>query len=138
MFNRIFVAIMVVSGLLTLTMLYAAVSPVAASQAFFQETPEGAMANIVVPNWGVLIGLMGALLLYGAFHAPSRKLALVIAGASKIAFIALVLMQGDRYLSALQTALAIDALMVVLFAIYLIVGKPGAAKAKTKRLRAKA
>jgi ABC-type lipopolysaccharide export system ATPase subunit len=62
----------------------------------------------------VLIGLMGALLLYGAFHAPSRKLALVVAGASKIAFIALVLMQGDRYLSALQTALIIDAVMIVL------------------------
>ena len=127
MLNKVFVAIMVISGLLTLTMLYAAVSPVAASQTFFQETPEGAMASIVVPNWGVLIGLMGALLLYGAFHAPSRKLALVVAGASKIAFIALILMQGDRYLGGLQTALIVDAVMVVLFAIYLVVGKPGAA-----------
>ena len=126
MLNKVFVAIMVVSGLLTLTMLYAAVSPVAASQSFFQETPEGAMASIVVPNWGVLIGLMGALLLYGAFHAPSRKLALVVAGASKIAFIAMILMQGDRYLSGLQTALIVDAVMVVLFAIYLVIGKPGA------------
>ena len=129
MLNRVFVAIMVVSGLLTLTMLYAAVSPVAASQSFFQETPEGAMASIVVPNWGVLIGLMGALLLYGAVHAPSRKLALVVAGASKIAFLALILMQGDRYLSGLQTALIVDAVMVVLFAIYLVIGKPGASNA---------
>jgi hypothetical protein len=129
MLSKVFVAIMVISGLLTLTMLYAAVSPVAASQSFFQETPEGAMASIVVPNWGVLIGLMGALLLYGAFHAPSRKLALVVAGASKIAFIALILMQGDRYLSGLQTALIVDSVMVLLFAIYLVIGKPGAAKA---------
>jgi hypothetical protein len=129
MLNKVFVAIMVVSGLLTLTMLYAAVSPVAASQSFFQETPEGAMASIVVPNWGVLIGLMGALLLYGAFHAPSRKLALVVAGASKIAFIVLILMQGGRYLSGLQTALVVDAVMVVLFAIYLVIGKPGASNA---------
>jgi hypothetical protein len=129
MLNKVFVAIMVVSGLLTLTMLYAAVAPVAASQSFFQETPEGAMASIVTPNWGVLIGLMGALLLYGAFHAPSRKLALVVAGASKIAFIALVLMQGDRYLRGLQTALIVDSAMVVLFAIYLVIGKPGTAKA---------
>lgn len=129
MLNKVFVAIMVISGLLTLTMLYAAVSPVAASQSFFQETPQGAMASIVVPNWGVLIGLMGALLLYGAFHAPSRKLALVVAGVSKLAFIALILMQGDPYLSGLQTALIVDAVMVVLFAIYVLVGKPGVAKA---------
>jgi hypothetical protein len=129
MFEKIFAGVMVVAGLLTLTMLYAAVSPEAAIQSYFQETPEGAMASIVVPNWGILIGLMGALLLYGAFHAPSRKLALVVAGASKIAFIALILMQGDRYLAGLQTAVIVDSVMVVLFVIYLIFGKPGAANA---------
>lgn len=123
MLNKAFVAIMVVSGLLTLTMLYAAISPVAAIQTMFQETPEGAMASIVAPNWGVLIGLMGVLLIYGAFHAPSRKLALVVAGASKIAFIALVLMQGERYLAGLQTAVIVDSVMVVLFAIYLVFGR---------------
>lgn len=127
MLNKIFAGVMVVAGLLTLTMLYATVSPIAASQAFFNEAPEGAMASIVVPNWGVLIGLMGALLIYGAFHAPSRKLALVVAGASKIAFIALILMQGEHYLAGLQTAVIVDSVMVVLFAIYLIFGKPGSA-----------
>jgi hypothetical protein len=126
MLNKIFVGVMVVAGLLTLTMLYAAFSPVAAIQSFFQETPEGAMASVIVPNWGILIGLMGALLIYGAFHAPSRKLALVVAGASKIAFIALILMQGDRYLAGLQTAVIVDSVMVLLFVIYLIFGRPTA------------
>jgi hypothetical protein len=84
------------------------------------------MASIVVPNWGILIGLMGALLIYGAFHAPSRKLALVVAGTSKVAFIALILMQGDRYLASLQTAVIVDSVMVVLFVIYLIFGRPTA------------
>jgi hypothetical protein len=123
MFNRIFAAVMFIAGLLTLTMLYAAVSPVAAVQSMFQETPDGAMANVVVPNWGVLIGLMGALLIYGAFHAPSRKLALVVAGASKLAFIALVLLQGERYLSGLAAAVVVDSIMVVLFATYLVFGR---------------
>jgi hypothetical protein len=123
MLNKIFVGVMVVAGLLTLTMLYAAISPVAAIQAYFQETPEGAMASVVVPNWGVLIGLMGALLIYGAFHPPSRKLALIVAGASKIAFIALVLTQGDRYLAGLQTAVITDSVMVVLFVTYLLFGR---------------
>jgi hypothetical protein len=124
MLNKIFAGVMVVSGLLTLTMLYAAVSPVAAAQSFFGETPDGAMLGIVVPNWGVLIGLMGALLIYGAFHAPSRKLALVVAGASKVAFIALILLQGQRYLAGLQTAVITDGVMVVLFAAYVIFGRP--------------
>lgn len=123
MFEKIFASLMVVSGVLTLTMLYATISPIEAAQAFFQETPEGAMANVVVPNWGVLIALMGALLIYGAFNAPSRKLALVVAGASKVAFIALVLMQGTRYLAGLQTAVIVDGVMVVLFASYLVFGR---------------
>ena len=129
MFEKIFAGVMVVAGLLTLTMLYAAIAPAAAIQSYFQEAPEGAMASVVVPNWGILIGLMGALLIYGAFHAPSRKLALVVAGASKIAFIALILMQGDRYLAGLQTAVIVDSVMIVLFVIYLVFGKPGVANA---------
>ncbi len=127
MFNKIIAAIMLVSGVLTLAMLYAAISPLAAVQSMFQETPEGAMAAIVVPNWGILIGLMGALLIYGAFHAPSRRLALVVAGASKIGFIALVLAQGERYLSGVGLAIAVDGVMVLLFALFLIFGRAASA-----------
>jgi hypothetical protein len=123
MFNKIIAGIMIVSGLLTLTMLYAAFAPTAAVQSAFGETPQGAMASVVVPNWGVLIGLMGALLIYGALHAPVRNAALIIAGASKIAFIALVLAQGDRYLGGLGVAVAVDSVMVALFALFLVAGR---------------
>jgi hypothetical protein len=89
----------------------------------FQEIPEGAMAAIVVPNWGILIGLMGGLLIYGAFHAPSRRLALVVAGTSKVGFIALVLAQGERYLSGVGLAVAVDTVMVLLFVVFLVFGR---------------
>jgi hypothetical protein len=126
MINKIFAGVMIVSGLLTLTMLYAAIAPVAAMQSFFGETVESGAASIVVANWGILVGLMGALLIFGAIRPSSRKLALVVAGASKIAFIALVLAQGDRYLSGLGTAVIVDSIMVILFAAYLIFGRPAA------------
>lgn len=126
MLNKVFAGLMIVSGLLTLTMLEAAIAPGAAIQRMFQEAPSGAFESVIAPNWGILIGLMGALLLYGAWHAPSRKLALVVAGASKVAFITLVLMQGQRYLDGLQTAVIVDSVMVVLFAAYVIFGKPAA------------
>ena len=124
MINKVFAGIMIVSGLLTLTMLYAAFAPAAAVQSMFGETPEGAFAAIIVPNWGVLVGLMGPLLIYGALHPPSRKLALVVAGASKIAFVALILSQGDRYLAGLGAAVIIDSIMIALFAAYIVFGKP--------------
>ncbi len=124
MINKIFAGIMVVSGLLTLTMLYAAFAPGAATERFFGETPDGAFATVVVPNWGILIGLMGALLIYGAFKPSARKLALVVAGASKIAFVGLILAQGDRYMSGLGAAVVVDCVMIALFAAYVVFGKP--------------
>jgi hypothetical protein len=124
MFERVFAGVMIVSGLLTLTMLYPVFAPEAAVQSMFGEAPTGAALAVIVPNWGILIGLMGALLIYGALHPPSRKLALVVAGASKIAFITLILMQGERYLSGLGTAVIVDSVMIVLFAAYLIFGRP--------------
>jgi hypothetical protein len=126
MINKVFAGVMIASGLLTMTMLYAAISPLNAMTAFFGEGLGTPAAAVVVANWGILIALMGALLIYGALHPPSRKLALVVAGASKIAFIWLVLAQGDRYLAGLGTAVIIDSVMVVLFAAYIIFGKPTA------------
>lgn len=127
MINKVFAGIMIVSGLLTLTMLYAAIAPDAAMQRFFGEGIDSQAVSIVVANWGILIGLMGALLIYGALKPQSRKLALIVTGASKVAFVALIVSQGDRYLSSLGAAVVIDSVMIALFAAYILFGKPTAA-----------
>ena len=76
--------IMLVSGLLTCTMFQGLIWPQAALQANFGETMEGPLAEIIVRNWGALIGLMGLMLIYGAFAASVRRFTLVVAGTSKI------------------------------------------------------
>ena len=48
--------IMLVSGALTCTMVYAAIAPDAALRSTFGETLEGPVAEIVVRNWGALKG----------------------------------------------------------------------------------
>jgi hypothetical protein len=112
--------IMIVSGVLTTTMVYAAVAPQAALQSNFGETVDGPLANIIVRNWGALIALVGGMLLYGAFRPAVRGLVLVVSGASKAVFIALVLSEGTRYVSQqVGIAVAIDSLMVLFFAAYL-------------------
>jgi hypothetical protein len=111
--------IMLVSGLLTLTMIYAAVAPGAAMLATFGESLQGPLAEIIVRNWGVLIALVGAMLIHGAFNPPVRRLVLVVAGISKIVFISLVLLYGRRYLGNAGLAIAVDTVMVVLFSAYL-------------------
>ena len=55
-----------VSGVLTCTMLYAAIAPQAALHSTFGETLDGSLVEIVVRNWGAPIMLVGAMLICGA------------------------------------------------------------------------
>ena len=85
-FVRHFKWVMVVAGALTCTMFYAAIAPLASQQSNFGEALDGPLAQILVRNWGILIGLVGVMLLYGAFSDANRRMALLVATASKIAF----------------------------------------------------
>jgi hypothetical protein len=103
------------------------------------------LAEIVVRNWGALIGLVGAMLIYGALRPQVRRLVLAVAGASKIVFISLVLTYGTQYLGKVGVAMVVDSLMIVLFIAYLVVSRrqesaaqesvPGATAGRTGRLR---
>ena len=113
--------LMIVSGLLTLTMVYATIAPQAALQSNFGAHLEGPVADVVVRNWGALIGLMGAMLVYAARKPELRPLALTAAGTSKAIFIALVLSHGTRFLGfQAGVAILVDALWVIVFAAYLV------------------
>ena len=117
--------IMLVSGALTCTMVYAAVAPQAMLQSTFGETLEGPLADLVVRNWGALIFLVGLMLIYGAFNAGVRPLVLLVAATSKIVFIALVLSNGSRYLQTQAgLSIAIDSVMVLIFLSYLVTRRP--------------
>ena len=89
--------IMIVSGVLTMTMIYAALAPEAALRSTFGENMSGPVADIVGRNWGALIALVGAMLIYGARKPAVRPMALTIAGVSKAIFIALVLHTADAF-----------------------------------------
>ena len=121
MLNRNIKWIMLGSGVLTCTMVYAAIAPQAMLGSTFGETLEGPLADLVVRNWGVLIFLVGGMLIYGAFTPAVRTLVLTVAATSKIVFIALVLSHGSRYIRS-QAAISIvgDSFMVLLFTAYLV------------------
>jgi len=121
--------LMLVSGALTCTMLYAAIAPQSALQSNFGASLDGPVAEIVVRNWGALIGLVGAMLIYGAFDRASRPMALMVAAVSKLTFITLVLVHGQQFLGGQAgIAIAVDAAWVLLFALYFIGARsaPGA------------
>ena len=125
--------VMLTSGALTCTMLYAAFFPEAALQSTFGEAIGGPAAELVVRNWGVLIFLMGGLLIRGAFDPSLRAPALVAAGTSKAAFIALVLAGGMPYLSrGAALPVAVDSGMVALFAACLVASRAPAPVVATR------
>lgn len=79
------------------------------------------LTEIIVRNWGALITLVGAMLIYGAFHIPSRPLILIISSISKLIFIGLVLTYGQSFLGQAGLAVGIDLIAVTLFLTYLLV-----------------
>ncbi len=114
---------MLISGALTCTMIYAAIAPEAALMYTFGASISGPIAEIVVRNWGALITLVGAMLIYGAFNPLHRSLVLVVASISKFVFIGLVLTIGNQYLGNAVVTIAIDSVVVILFIAYLSVAR---------------
>ena len=116
--------LMFAAGILTCTMLLGLFSPASSLQTNFGDTLEGTSTGIIVRNWAALIGLMGIMLIYGAFHPPVRNFSLIIAGLSKLIFIILVLALGSQYLQfGVGTAVVIDSIMILLFSAYLLLSR---------------
>ena len=112
--------IMMVSGVFTFTMVYAAIAPDAALRSTFGATLEGPVADVVVRNWGALIALIGAMLIYAARKPAVRPLTLTVAATSKAIFIALVLSHAGTFLGyQAGVAVIVDAMWVIVFAAYL-------------------
>jgi nucleoside recognition membrane protein YjiH len=113
--------IMVLCGLLTSTMIYAAISPAKALESTFGQSLSGPLAELIIRNWAVLIAMGGGMLVYAAFRPLVRPLVLVFTGIGKAFFVALVLRHGGQYLQH-QAGIAVvtDSLMVILFAWYLL------------------
>lgn len=113
--------IMLISGALTFTMVFAAISPQLALNSMFGSSLEGPIAEVVVRNWGALIALVGGMLIYGAYREEVRSLVLSVAALSKIIFIALVVSNGFGV--KLISAIAFDAVLVFIFLAYLTTNK---------------
>ena len=115
--------IMLVSGILTCSMIYAVFAPEAALNNTFGESISGPVANIIVRSWGALITLIGVMLVYAAFNPDSRKLVAAIAGASKLIWSGLVFFLGSQFLSKAGLVIGFDFVVAVLLFLYLLAAR---------------
>jgi len=112
--------IMLITGVITFTTIYAVFAPQAALMSLFGASlTDGALTEIIVRSWGTLVALIGAMLIYGAFKPKERPLILTIAGVSKLIFVGLLLLFGSQYLPKITSLIALDSVSVILFAICL-------------------
>ena len=112
---------MLISGIMTCTMLLGLFAPQMALESNFGEKLDSQVTGLIVRNWSALIGLMGIMLIYGAFVERVRVFALVIAGTSKAVFIGLILTSGTQYLPfGAGIAVVADSIMVTPYTAYLI------------------
>ncbi len=109
--------IMLISGALTFTMVFAAITPQLALNSMFGSSLEGPLAEVVVRNWGALIALIGGMLIYGAYKIEVRNLVLSVAALSKITFITLVISNGFGV--KLLSAITFDAFLILIFLTYI-------------------
>lgn len=112
--------ILVVCGILTASMLLFAAAPGFATRTVFGATPEGAVAEVFVRGWGLLVALTGGMLLWAAFHPEARTLAVGVALISKIFYMGQLVAGGGRLLKGLAgLTVVIDLVMAVLLATWM-------------------
>lgn len=111
--------VLLVSGILTFSMVLMMLAPRFALRATFGEAAEGRVADLVSRSWGEMIAASGLMLIYAAYHPETRLPILLYSIAGKAGFIVLTLSKGYRRMNAM-TAVVADAIMVALFAWYLL------------------
>jgi hypothetical protein len=111
--------VMLVSGILTFTMFYGLFAPQAALASMFGVSFNGTLENIVIRSWSALVGLVGAILIYGFFSQKNRVFSIFVAAFSKVVFVSLVLLYGQEFMAKVAPAIAMDCIVIILSGVYL-------------------
>jgi hypothetical protein len=113
-------AILVVCGLLTMSMLQFAIMPGRAARSTFGEVVDGAMGDVAIRGWGLLIALTGAMLVWAAFHPETRTLAIGVALISKVFYMGQLVSKGGRFLKGVAgVTVLLDLIMAALLGAWM-------------------
>jgi hypothetical protein len=112
--------VMLVSGVLTITMFYGLFAPQAALESMFGVSFNGTLESIIIRSWCALVGLIGAILIYGALNDKSRVFSISVATVSKVIFVSLVMIYGQEFLGKAGPAIVMDCITIALTVLHLI------------------
>jgi hypothetical protein len=112
--------VMLVSGVLTATTFYGLFAPQAAVESMFGASFGGPLETLIIRSWSSLVGLIGLVLIFGAFSESNRVFCISIAALSKVIFVSLVLIYGQVFLGSAAPAIIMDCLVIVLTLSFLV------------------
>ncbi len=115
--NKIIKYVLLLSGVFTLTMLYAAIAPEKALESFFGDTLSGNLSLLITRNWGMLIAINGGMLIYAAFKLEVRSLVLFVSIVSKSFFVILNIYYG--YALIMIFPVILDSILVIIYIVFL-------------------
>jgi hypothetical protein len=112
--------ILVITGLATAGALGVFLAPAAMTRLLFGQAPSDALGLLITRHWGLLVGLVGFLLVYAAYHAEVRVPAMLVAIAEKAVFVLGVLFSPFRRRPAALVMALADAGMAAVYSLHLI------------------
>lgn len=112
--------VMVISGVLTATMFYGLFAPQAGVESMFGASFSGPLETLIIRSWSSLVGLIGLVLIYGAFSEKNRVFCIFIAAFSKVVFVSLVLVYGKAFLGTVAPAIIMDCLIKVITLFFVV------------------
>ncbi len=113
--------VLLVCGLLTFSLVQGVFAPRSVLNRYFGEIEPSEAAVMLLRSWATLVAISGLFLIYAALTPAVRPTALIVVGTGKLVFVSLIVSQPPRFLKGqARVAAAVDGVMVVIFAAYLI------------------
>jgi hypothetical protein len=112
--------ILLITGLATAGVLVLFLAPVPVMKLLFGQAPPDALSLFIARHWGLLVCLVGALLIYAAYHAEIRVPTLIIAIVEKVALVLGLLMSPVRQRPTVLAMVLADTGMAAVYVMYLI------------------
>jgi hypothetical protein len=111
--------ILLITGLATAGVLVVFVAPVPVMKVLFGQAPSDALSLLIARHWGLLVCLVGALLIYAAYHAEVRVPTLIVAIVEKVALVLGALISRFRQRPTVLAMALADAGMSAVYVMYL-------------------
>ena len=111
--------ILLITGLATAGVLVVFLAPAAVMKVLFGQAPSDALGLLIARHWGLLVGLVGALIVFAAYHAEVRVPTLIVAIVEKAALVLGVLISPFRQRPTVLAMALADAGMSAVYVMYL-------------------